>query len=200
MGSVLVLRWLWERINLWSEMAAIATSLVLAPILLFGFDLSDAPDEDALRLAIMAAVSTLAAVGVTFFTPATDEATRVAFYQRVRPFGFWRDTARAAGDDPDRSPRQLANRLGLTATTAASLFLVLIGAGRLLVPAPDASALASVAYLLAGLALVPVWVRWGFGAGALVEDVPDAVGDEITEVSPQHEAHERAARAAKAAS
>lgn len=196
MGSVLVLRWLWERINLWSELAAIATSLVLAPVLLFGFSLGDAPDEDALRLAVMAAVSTLAAVGVTFVTPPTDEATRVAFYRRVRPFGFWRDTARAAGDDPARSPRLLANRLGLTATAAASLFLVLVGAGRLLVPAPGASAAASWALLLAGLALVPVWVRWGFGPGALVEDVPDAVGDEIVEVSAQHELAERARPAA----
>lgn len=188
MGSVLVLRWLWERINLWSELAAIVTSLILAPVLLFGFDLGDAPDEDALRLAIMAAVSTLAAVGVTFVTPPTDEATRVAFYTRVRPFGWWRQTARAAGDDPGRGPRQLGNRLGLTATTAASLFLVLVGAGRLLIPAPDASTLASLAYLGAGLALVPVWVRWGFGAGSLQEDVADAVGDEIVTVSAQHEA------------
>ena len=195
MGSVLVLRWLWERINLWSELAAIATSLVLAPVLLFGFDLSDAPDEDALRLAVMAAVSTLAAVGVTFVTPPTDEATRVAFYKRVRPFGFWGRTAVAAGDDPARSRRGLANRLGLTATTAASLFLVLVGAGRLLVPAPDAAAWASWLYLLAGFALVPVWVRWGFGPGSLDEDVPDAVGDEIVEVSVEHELAERAANA-----
>src|SRR5690606_32530787 len=35
-GAVLILRWLWERINLWSEFAAIAASLVLAPCLLFG--------------------------------------------------------------------------------------------------------------------------------------------------------------------
>lgn len=193
MGSVLVLRWLWERLNLWSEMAAIVTSLVLAPVLLFVFDLSDAPDEDALRLAIMAAVSTLAAVGVTFVTPPTDEATRVAFYQRVRPFGFWGRTARAAGEDPGRSRAQLGNRLALTATTAASLFLVLVGAGRLLIPAPGAAGWVSWLYLAAGLALVPVWVRWGFGEGALREDLPDAVGSDIVAVSAQHERAETAA-------
>ena len=193
MGSVLVLRWLWERINLWSELAAIAVSLVLAPVLLFGFGLGDAPDEDALRLAIMAAASTLAAVGVTFVTPETDEATRVAFYRRVRPFGWWRRTARAAGDDPARGPRQLGRRLALTAVTAGSMFLVLVGAGRLLVPAPGSSALASGALLALGLALVPVWVRWGFGAGALAESVPDAVGDEIVPVSARAEADDEVA-------
>ncbi|MEL6706568.1 MAG: sodium transporter, partial [Bacteroidota bacterium] len=169
-GSVLVLRWLWERINLWSELAAIVASLVMAPMLLFVFDLSDTPDEDALRLAIMAAVSTAAAIGITFVTPKTDEETRVAFYRRVRPFGFWKATAAAAGDDPQRSPRALAHRLALTATTGASLFLVLVGLGRLLIPAPDASMLLSMGFLLAGIALVPVWIRWGFGADALTED------------------------------
>ena len=193
MGSVLVLRWLWERINLWSELAAIVVSLVLAPVLVIGFGLGDTPDEDALRLAVMAAVSTLAAVGVTFVTPPTDEATRVAFYRRVRPFGFWGQTAAAAGEDPARSRVQLAGRLGLTATTAASLFLVLVGAGRLLIPAPGAQTWVSALLLVAGLALVPVWIRWGFGEGALHEDVPDAVGDEIVAVSAQHEVAERAA-------
>ena len=107
-----------------------------------------------------------------------------------RPFG---EVDYEAGDDPARGPRQLGNRLALTATTAGSLFLVLVGAGRLLVPSPDASTLMSVVYLGAGLALVPVWVRWGFGRGALVEEVPDSVGDEIISVSVQHEAAMHAA-------
>ncbi|MDX1531123.1 MAG: hypothetical protein R3362_06320, partial [Rhodothermales bacterium] len=170
MGSVLVLRWLWERINLWSEIAAITVSLVLAPVLLFVFDLSDAPDEDALRLALMAGLSTLAAVGVTFVTPPTDEATLVRFYRRVQPFGFWGRTARAAGADPRRSRRMLGLRLGLTATTALSLFLCLVGFGRLLVPAPGGSTLVSALILLVGLGLVPVWVRWGFGPEAAIEE------------------------------
>jgi Na+/proline symporter len=38
MGSVLVLRWVWERINLYSELGAMAVSLVAAPILLVTTD------------------------------------------------------------------------------------------------------------------------------------------------------------------
>lgn len=76
----------------------------------------------------------------------------------------------------------------------ASLFLVLVGAGRLLIPASDASTLMSLAYLGAGLALVPVWVRGGFGADALKEIAPDHV--EIVEVSVQPEAYEAAQREA----
>src|SRR5690606_29828099 len=49
-GSVLVLRWLWERINLWSELAAMAVSLALAPWLLVYFG---GPEDEWLRLSIM---------------------------------------------------------------------------------------------------------------------------------------------------
>jgi len=35
MGSVLVLRWLWERINLYSELTAMAVSMITAPLLLY---------------------------------------------------------------------------------------------------------------------------------------------------------------------
>jgi len=162
MGSVLVLRWLWERINLWSEMAAIVASLITAPILLFGIGLGDTPEEDAIRLAVMAFVSTAAAIGVTTITPKTDEQKLVAFYRRVRPMGAWRATAVASGDTPGRPWRSLRLRLGLTALTAMSLFLLLVGIGRLLIPAPDATALWSIVLVMAGLGLVPFWWRAAF--------------------------------------
>ncbi|HSH44483.1 MAG TPA: sodium:solute symporter family protein, partial [Longimicrobiales bacterium] len=63
MGAVLVLRWLWERINLWSEVAAMGVSLALAPVLLA------TTDQEWIRLASMAGASTFAAIAVTFVTP-----------------------------------------------------------------------------------------------------------------------------------
>lgn len=60
-------------------------------------------------------------------------------------------------------------------------------ASRLLLHTPDSSLLMTLVYLGAGLALIPVCVRWGFGANALHEEVPNSVGDEIIAVSAQHE-------------
>ena len=180
MGSVLVLRWLWERINLWSEIAAIAVSLVTAYLLLFVVEFSDAPDEDALRLAIMAFVSTAAAIGVTFVTPKTDTATLVAFYDRVRPLGAWSQTARAAGDEASRPWKALRLRLGLTALTALSLFLLLVGLGRWLIPAPDGSGWTTVLCIVGGLALVPFWWRGAFHVEHL-EPLPGAEAIEAAE-------------------
>ncbi|TDI89163.1 MAG: sodium transporter, partial [Caldithrix sp.] len=100
MGSVLVLRWLWERINLFSELGAMAASLVVAPILLV------VTDVEWIRLGTMAVVTTLIAIGITYFTPVTDTNVLKEFYRRVQPLGFWRKTAILAGDDPNRSIRE----------------------------------------------------------------------------------------------
>ncbi len=160
MGSVLVMRWLWERINLWSEAAAIVVSLITAYLLLFVFQMGD--DQDWLRLSIMAAVSTIAAVGVTFFTPRTDDATLLAFYERVRPLGFWGRTARLAGHRARGPLHGLTLRLRATLLTAGSLFFLLIGCGRLMLAAPDASALVTWGFIIAGLALIPLWWKDAF--------------------------------------
>jgi len=60
-GAVLVVRWLWERINVFSEIAAMLVSLIAAPILVMTIE------AEWLRIAIMGGLSTLAAIGITFF-------------------------------------------------------------------------------------------------------------------------------------
>ncbi len=151
MGAVLVLRWVWERITLYSELAAMAASLVTAPLLLIVFG-TDA-EHEWLRLAIMAAVTTSAAVGVTFFTPSTDPKVLADFYRKVRPVGFWARAAEALGEDPAKPRRALLQGIAAAGMTALALFLVLVGCGRLLIAPPGTDALGSAGLLLAGLAL-----------------------------------------------
>ena len=156
MGSVLVLRWLWERINLYSELAAISVSLLGGVLLLNWF-----PENSAewIRLSSMALLSTAAAVGVTFFTPRTDAATLESFYRTVRPMGFWRATAAAVGEDPMAPVHKLGRGLRLTLSTAASLFLALVGFGKLLIRMPGEPLWEPLLYLVLSAALVPVWWR-----------------------------------------
>jgi len=157
MGSVLVLRWLWERINLYSELAAIAASLVTAPLLLLVF--GTAPETEWLRLALMAVLTTTAAVGITYVTPPTDPEVLRAFYMQVRPFGFWGRTARLAGHRPQAPRQALLRQLRAVMLTALSLFCLLAGVGRLMLSTPGASLLWSWALVTAGLALIPLWWR-----------------------------------------
>lgn len=156
MGAVLVLRWLWERINLYSELAAIVASIVVAPILLF------TTDQEWLRLGLMAVVSTVATVVVTLATPPTDDRTLAAFYRKVTPSGFWGRTALLA-DDPGGMPlKRFRTQLSMVATCAISLFLMLVGLGKRLVPLPGQSLVWPYLLAIAGLALVPVWWRQAF--------------------------------------
>ena len=168
MGSVLVLRWLWERINLYSEVAAIVVSLITAPLLLYF--LGTDSETEWIRLAIMAAVTTAAAIGVTFVTPRTDEEVLTSFYERVRPLGFWSKTARATGHHPAAPRKALWHRLRSAGLSALSLFLLLLGCGRLMIMPPDASLLWTGVFIVLGAALIPLWWRDAFHREELTVD------------------------------
>lgn len=153
MGAVLVLRWVWERINLWSEVAAIAASLVVAPILLWTVE------AEWLKLLLMSVISTAVMLTVTWLTPPTEASVIGEFYRRVKPPGLWRRTARAVGDEPSRPLAKARRGVWLVLTTGASVFLALIGATQWMLPAPDTAAWEPWAYFLGAALAAPLW--WG---------------------------------------
>ena len=151
MGAVLVLRWLWERINLYCEIGAILVSLVLAPILM------QTVDADWLRLLIMAGVSTAVVIGAALFMPGTEPARLIAFYDRVRPPGWWARTARAGHLDTRASGIEFRRNLLAVIAAAVSVFGWLLGLAQLLLQ--TASPIFCGALLLAGTLVVPIWWR-----------------------------------------
>lgn len=182
MGVLLVLRWLWWRINAWGELASIAASAVLAPALLAAI-----PDgREALRLLWMATASTLAGVLASICTPPEPREKLETFYRTARPPGFWGPIARASGADPTRDRRRLARGLAATVAGALCLFSLLTGFGSWLCrsPAPSWWPLAWSSWiasqLIVGGALIPLWRRLGF-PGEPEEgrplDLPDAPKD-----------------------
>ena len=162
-GSVLVMRWLWERINLHSELAAMAISLVLAPILLVATNAGWIRDEEWIRLSLMALFSTVAAVTVTYFTPRTDVKVLKAFYKRVNPVGFWRKTAALVDGDPRKPLNDFIGEAKTTLLTALSLFLMLIGAGKLLIRPPTESSFLPWLCIALSLFLIRFWWKNAIG-------------------------------------
>ncbi|MEE9166564.1 MAG: sodium:solute symporter family protein [Candidatus Neomarinimicrobiota bacterium] len=150
-GSVLVLRWLWERINLYSELAAMAASLLIAPIILFTVD------AEWLRLLLMSVSSTGIVLAVTLSTRETDPVVLDAFYERVNPPGWWKKTALRKGIAPGHPGRMLREGAYLVVTTAATMFLLLIGIAKVMLHDPTESPFTGWIYVLAGLATVPFW-------------------------------------------
>lgn len=148
LGVPLWLRWLWRRANAWGELAAIAASGLVAPLLL-----ATLPNE-ALRLLVMAAVGTAASVLASLATPPEPSAHLDAFYERVQPPGFWGTRA---------AHRRLIDGLVATGAATVTLFALLVAGAGWLVGSPppfDVSpGVWSGVLLLVGLMAVPVWLR-----------------------------------------
>jgi solute:Na+ symporter, SSS family len=165
MGVLLVLRWLWWRINAWGELAAIACSLIVAPVLLLQFH---GEEHEALRLLLMAAGSTSAGIIVSLVAGPDPQEKLAAFYERAHPPGFWGPVAdKVAPDAARRSIAKLWRGLLTVVLASLSMFSLLVGFGSWLVDSPPPTWFPhSQAWILAllglGFGLVPIWVRLAF--------------------------------------
>jgi Na+/proline symporter len=161
MGPVLIMRWLWWRVNAWSEIAAILVSAIAAvPLLLY------VPDQ-ALRLLIMAGLSLTATLAAIFTFGPEDKKHLTHFYKLVRPKGFWHPVAVECGDHKHNGRRRLLLSLGAMFAAGISAFCLLIGAGSALVGSPPPGIFPHPHLwvglnIVIGLALCPVWFKLGF--------------------------------------
>ena len=155
-GAVLMLRWVWERINVQAEFAAMAIALIAGPILLWAF-----PHDDLewIRLGTMVVVSTLGTILIALATRPTDELVLLQFYRTVRPIGFWGRTAARAGDDAQALRIAFGGALVATFGCSASLFLVLVGIAKLLLRVPGDSIVLPILLLVAAVLPAPLWWR-----------------------------------------
>lgn len=119
-GAVLLMRWFWERVNLYSELAAIVSSLILAPVLLVYVE------QDWLRLSLMSAVSVVVLIATAYLAPQTQAQTLKEFYLKVRPGGLWRNTAQLAQEDANAPLNAFKQQAKLMLLCAVSLFASLI--------------------------------------------------------------------------
>jgi len=146
-GLIYLLRWFWWRINAWSEIAAMASSFLLASAVFIG---------QRRGLAIPAHVSLLVTIGITtvvwlitaYVTEPTDRATLRNFYTRARPAG--RGWAAVRAECPGVAPAD--NLSAAFVCWFAGLALVygaLFGAGHLLFGHTSAG-LVGVVFAVAG--------------------------------------------------
>jgi Na+/proline symporter len=164
-GLVLILRWLWWRVNAWSEIAAMVGSAV-GYVAVRGYGLDEvlaaatgAPRHEIGMLAIVL-VSTLCWLTVTAATRPVAAAQLDAFYRRVRPGGAWAPVAAAAGIAPHAMGRDLRMWIASTILVFGALF----GLGSLLLLDSVTGAVCAAAAVLAGC-----WLRALFVAEARAE-------------------------------
>jgi len=172
-GPVLILRWFWWRINAWSEITALGSSVVIAVAFEVATAMQAGPEyrlfatplmagdlalETHHKALILVPISVLTWLVVTFRT-APVPATRLAeFYRKVRPGGAWGPVARACPE---------VRTDGLNRSTAAAwlggvamVYGILFGLGKLLLGEPVA-ALALLALAIVGATPVVRELRRG---------------------------------------
>jgi Na+/proline symporter len=161
-GLIYLLRWFWWRISAWSEIAAMASSFVVA----LGFFVAGklgAAVPAHVSLLITVAATTVVWVAVTFLTPPPDRGTLVSFYRLVRPAGPGWTSVRAEADvgpAPDSLPMSLLGWvLGCT-----FVYATLFGTGSLLYGRSAQALVWLVVFLVSGIALLRLLPRLWKGA------------------------------------
>ena len=102
---IILLRWYWWRVNAWSEISAMASSLFFALIfrLPTWFDAFQQYEYILdhkyypVRFLTILVVSTIVWVVVTFKTSPVSQQHLVTFFKRVRPGGWWKPVEQHAG-------------------------------------------------------------------------------------------------------
>lgn len=157
-GLVGVARWLWWRVNAWTEITAMVASgalTLLAPTIAGA--LGAPADARPAHLLVVLVGSTVAWLAATLLTRPADDATLIAFYRRVRPPGpGWARVRRLASDVvvDDRLRHSFVGWIGgVAAILGATLAIGLALLGR----AGDAALAAATA--AAGVGVVRVTMR-----------------------------------------
>jgi solute:Na+ symporter, SSS family len=156
-GGVFILRWFWWRINAWSEIAAMASSFLLAVALLVlqRAGLSPSPHITLVATVLITTVVWLAA---TFLTRPTDPETLARFYRLVRPAGpGWTTVRTACGGLPPADDLRAA-LLGM-ASSSVVVYSALFGTGHVLMGHVSAAVVSSVILIISLTVMIRAMVR-----------------------------------------
>ncbi|MEP7345047.1 MAG: sodium:solute symporter family protein [Gemmatimonadaceae bacterium] len=156
-GLLYILRWFWWRINAWSEVAAMASSFLIA----LGFFIArkagvNISSEASLVMTIVA--TTVVWVAVTFLAPPTDKARLLSFYDLVRPAGPGWKALRAEANLPP-SPDSLTRSLIGWMLGCTFVYSALFGTGSFLYGRTGVGAVWLVIFVVTGVSLWRIMPR-----------------------------------------
>ncbi len=135
-GAVYILRWYWWRINAWSEISAMASSLAISLVLSRWHPFSGNGSLVFAKGAIMTTlVTTIVWVTVTLLTKPEPQEVLTRFYRNVRPdVRGWKPVAKLLPAIP--ANRDLGANLGAWLLGCAMVYSCLFGTGKLLLHQP----------------------------------------------------------------
>lgn len=143
---LLLLRWFWWRVNIWADISAQISAVVVTLFVendakIFGagscptawlmekFGLAGSDSRFSMQLLLTMAICTVIWLIVMYLTKPEKQETLVKFYRRVRPYGFWGPVAKKC---PDVKPADsFIKDLGLFALGMCFIYSALFCVGYL---------------------------------------------------------------------
>ena len=149
-GLIYILRWFWWRINAYTEIVAMISSIIIAGYFNFG----DSSLEGWQKIVIGAILTTIVWIIATYFTPPDDDETLQNFVKKVNPGGpGWSRYSSGISGKPWPVPKGILSMvLGCTA-----VYGFLLGVGQLIYGETGSGLLIVGLGVFASIGLFKVW-------------------------------------------
>ena len=149
-GMIYILRWFWWRINAYTEIVAMISSIIIAGYFNFG----NSALEGWQKIVIGALLTTVVWIAATYFTPPDDEETLRSFVKKVNPGGpGWAKYSDGVSTEPWPVPNGILSMvLGCTA-----VYGFLLGVGQLIYGHTDSGLMICGLGIIASIGLFKVW-------------------------------------------
>ncbi|MDC0235198.1 Na+:solute symporter [Candidatus Marinimicrobia bacterium] len=151
-GMIYILRWFWWRINAYTEIVAMISSIIIAGFFNFG----DSAFEGWQKIVISALLTTVVWIAATYFTPPDDEETLRNFVKKVNPGGpGWTKYSNDISTEPWPVPHGILSMvLGCTA-----VYGFLLGVGQLIYGYMESGLMICGLGIIASIGLFKVWKK-----------------------------------------
>jgi Na+/proline symporter len=149
-GLIYILRWFWWRINAYTEIVAMISSIIIAGYFNFG----DSSLEGWQKIVIGAVLTTIVWVTATYFTPPDDEDTLRKFVKKVNPGGpGWVKYSDGVSAEPWPVPNGILSML----LGCVAVYGFLLGVGQFIYGHNESGLLVCGIGAIATLGLVKLW-------------------------------------------
>ena len=151
-GMIYILRWFWWRINAYTEIVAMISSIIIAGYFNFG----NSALEGWQKIVIGALLTTVVWIAATYFTPPDDEETLRNFVKKVNPGGpGWAEYSDGVSTEPWPVPNGILSMvLGCIA-----VYGFLLGVGQLIYGHTDSGLMICGLGIIASIGLFKVWKK-----------------------------------------
>ena len=149
-GLIYILRWFWWRINAYTEIVAMISSLMIAGYFNFG----ESGLEGWQKIVIGAVLTTIVWIAATYFTPPDDDETLRNFVKKVNPGGpGWAKYSDGISTEPWPVPRGILSML----LGCLAVYGILLGVGQMIYGHNGSGSLLIIIAVISSIGLLKIW-------------------------------------------